>query len=92
MVDLSTTLTPYEFTLGYVVAPEFRGMGFASEAVQTLVKELRPLALPGMSIQSRAKVDNPASWHVLENAGFEQEATDTYAIDGTVLHRYRLSF
>jgi RimJ/RimL family protein N-acetyltransferase len=63
-----------ELELGYVVAPEARGRGVASEALRLLtdwaVRELDPLR-----IQLQISADNPASKRVASNAGYVYEGT-----------------
>jgi RimJ/RimL family protein N-acetyltransferase len=58
--------------IGYLIAPQARGRGYATAAVRTLTEwGFRELGLA--RIQWRAEVGNAASWRVAEKAGFAME-------------------
>jgi RimJ/RimL family protein N-acetyltransferase len=54
--------------LGYWIARQFWGRGFATEACSALVDMARALRLP--SLEGAHFIDNPASGRVLEKLGF----------------------
>jgi RimJ/RimL family protein N-acetyltransferase len=56
-------------TLGYVLAPEFWGKGYVSEAVEAMVESAFSLT-QAIEINASVRVENPASRRVLEKAGF----------------------
>jgi len=56
-------------TLGYVLAPECWGRGYASEAVDAMKNAGFSLTL-AIEINASVRVENPASRRVLEKAGF----------------------
>ena len=56
-------------TLGYVLAPEAWGKGYASEAVAAMVDAAFALT-SCVEINASVRVENPASRRVLEKAGF----------------------
>ena len=56
-------------TLGYALAPEFWGNGYASEAVAAIVEAAFSLT-QAIAINASVRVENPASRRVLEKAGF----------------------
>jgi RimJ/RimL family protein N-acetyltransferase len=56
-------------TLGYVLAPEFWGKGYVSEAVAAMVEAAFSLTHV-VEINASVRVENPASRRVLEKAGF----------------------
>jgi RimJ/RimL family protein N-acetyltransferase len=56
-------------TLGYVLAPEVWGRGFATEAVNAMVKAAFRLT-EAQAVDANVAVANPASRRVLEKAGF----------------------
>ena len=56
-------------TLGYVLAPEFWGKGYASEAVAAMVEAAFSLTRV-VEVNASVRVENPASRRVLEKAGF----------------------
>jgi RimJ/RimL family protein N-acetyltransferase len=56
-------------TLGYVLAPEYWGEGYASEAVAAIVDAAFSLTL-AVEIEASVRIENPASRRVLEKAGF----------------------
>jgi ribosomal-protein-alanine N-acetyltransferase len=65
-------VTGHRAQVGYVVHEPFRGRGFATRAVQSLVEQLE--ITPGMSrIWATCALDNPASTRVLQKCGFECE-------------------
>jgi RimJ/RimL family protein N-acetyltransferase len=60
--------------IGYLIAPQARGRGYATAAVRALTEwGFRELGLA--RIQWRAEVGNAASWRVAEKAGFAMEGT-----------------
>ena len=56
-------------TLGYALAPEFWGNGYASEAVAAMVEAAFSLT-QAIDINASVRVENPASRRVLEKARF----------------------
>jgi RimJ/RimL family protein N-acetyltransferase len=56
-------------TLGYVLAPEFWGKGYVSEAAAAMVEAAFSLTHV-VEINASVRVENPASRRVLEKAGF----------------------
>jgi RimJ/RimL family protein N-acetyltransferase len=56
-------------TLGYALAPEVWGRGYATEAVRAVVDSVFTLS-PVVEIEASVQVQNPASHRVLEKAGF----------------------
>jgi ribosomal-protein-alanine N-acetyltransferase len=65
--------------IGYVIAPEERGHGYATEAVKIMVDYLfstRNIVRIGSAIH----VENTASQKVLEKAGFTSEGTERKGI------------
>jgi RimJ/RimL family protein N-acetyltransferase len=58
-----------EVEIGYVLAPQMWGKGFASEAVRMIVDTVFALT-PAVRIQANSRVHNRASRRVLEKAGF----------------------
>jgi RimJ/RimL family protein N-acetyltransferase len=56
-------------TLGYTLAPEIWGRGFASEAVAAVVTAAFKLTRV-LEIEASVRIENPASRRVLEKAGF----------------------
>jgi RimJ/RimL family protein N-acetyltransferase len=56
-------------TLGYALAPEVWGKGFATEAVRAMVDAAFALS-PVVEIEASVQVENPASRRVLEKAAF----------------------
>jgi RimJ/RimL family protein N-acetyltransferase len=61
-------------TLGYVLAPECWGRGYASEAVEAMVNVGFSLT-QAIEINASVRVENPASRRVLEKAGFRFAGT-----------------
>jgi len=61
-------------TLGYALAPEAWGKGYASEAVEAMVEAGFSLT-PAVEINASVRVENPASRRVLEKAGLLFVAT-----------------
>jgi ribosomal-protein-alanine N-acetyltransferase len=60
--------------VGYFLAPEERGKGYCTEAVQLMVDYLF-LSKEIVRIQAHTDVGNVASQRVLEKAGFKKEGT-----------------
>lgn len=60
---------PTDIELGYVLAPQLCGRGFATEAVAEAVNALFRITMAN-SIIANSCVDNPASRQVLEKLGF----------------------
>jgi RimJ/RimL family protein N-acetyltransferase len=58
-----------EVEIGYVIAPEMWGKGFATEAVRMVVDTVFALS-PAMRILANSRSHNPASRRVLEKVGF----------------------
>jgi RimJ/RimL family protein N-acetyltransferase len=58
-----------EAEIGYVIAPEAWGKGFASEAVRMVIDTVFALT-PTARIVASSRAHNPASRRVLEKAGF----------------------
>jgi RimJ/RimL family protein N-acetyltransferase len=58
--------------LGYMLLPAARGHGYATRAVR-LVSSWLLEDLELVRVQARTHPDNPASWRVLERAGFRRE-------------------
>jgi RimJ/RimL family protein N-acetyltransferase len=56
-------------TLGYVLAPEYWGNGYASEAVAAMVHAAFSLT-QAIEVEASVRIENPASRRVLEKAGF----------------------
>lgn len=70
--------------IGYVIAPEFAGRGFASEAAAELLRIcFEDLGLRRVTAECLA--DNAASWRVMEKLGMRREAVTRKAS----LHRTR---
>jgi RimJ/RimL family protein N-acetyltransferase len=65
--------------IGYAIAPEERGHGYATEAVKIMVDYLF-LSRNIVRIGSATHVQNIASQKVLENAGFMKEGTERKGI------------
>jgi RimJ/RimL family protein N-acetyltransferase len=61
-------------TLGYVLAPDLWGNGYASEAVAAMVEAAFSLTHV-LEINASVRVENPASRRVLEKAGFRFVST-----------------
>lgn len=76
-IVLIAPVTPVH--LGYLLAEEAWGQGYASELVQGLVR-----SLPGQEIRAGVSRDNPASARVLEKAGF------TVMDNGAEMRMYRI--
>jgi RimJ/RimL family protein N-acetyltransferase len=60
---------PQEIALGYVIAPEMWGEGYASEAARIVIDTVFGLT-PVTRIVANARINNPASRAVLEKSGF----------------------
>jgi RimJ/RimL family protein N-acetyltransferase len=58
-----------EVEIGYALAPEMWGKGFASEAVRMIVDTIFALT-PAVRILANSRVNNPASRRVLDKSGF----------------------
>ncbi len=58
-----------EVEIGYALAPEMWGKGFATEAVKMVVDTIFALT-PALRILANSRVNNPASRRVLEKSGF----------------------
>ncbi len=65
--------------IGYAIAPQERGHGYATEAVKIMVDYLF-LSKDIVRIGSATSVENTASQKVLEKAGFTREATERKGI------------
>ena len=63
-----------QLELGYVVTPQARGRGVATEALRLLTKWALS-ELGALRIELRISADNPASKRVAENAGYRYEGT-----------------
>jgi len=61
-------------TLGYALAPQAWGKGYATEAVEAMVEAAFSLT-PAVEINASVRVENPASRRVLEKVGFQFLAT-----------------
>ena len=61
-------------TLGYALAPEAWGKGYASEAVEAMVEAAFSLT-HCVEINASVRVENPDARHVLEKVGFKFVAT-----------------
>lgn len=72
LVDLSKDDDEAQFHLGYLLAEQHWGQGFASEMVQGLVEVMRQLG--PLSVLGGVSVDNPASAKILTRAGFVKDA------------------
>lgn len=79
--------------LGYWVAPAFQGAGYASEAVEAVVRHAEAIGLTGLTAQ--AFQDNLPSVKVLTRSGFVYEGEGTlYSVARTAsvpTFRYRLA-
>jgi RimJ/RimL family protein N-acetyltransferase len=71
---------PGHAVIGYEIAPNFRGMGLASEAVLAIVAAARSFGLTQLSAQCRS--NNTASRRVLEKAGFILASAVPFAASG----------
>jgi RimJ/RimL family protein N-acetyltransferase len=60
------------YELGYIVNPRDQRHGYATEAVRALVGHAFA-AMGAHRVIANCNPANPASWHVLENAGFVRE-------------------
>ncbi|HLH12963.1 MAG TPA: GNAT family N-acetyltransferase [Methylovirgula sp.] len=58
-----------EVEIGYALAPEMWGKGYATEAVRMMIDTVFALT-PVLRILANSRVNNPASRRVLEKAGF----------------------
>ncbi|MFZ0729442.1 MAG: GNAT family N-acetyltransferase [Methylovirgula sp.] len=58
-----------EVEVGYVMAPEVWGKGFATEAVRMVIDTIFALT-PAVRVVANSRAHNPASRRVLEKAGF----------------------
>jgi RimJ/RimL family protein N-acetyltransferase len=58
-----------EVEIGYVVAPDMWGKGFAGEAVKMVIDTVFALT-PAVRILANSRLNNPASRRVLEKSGF----------------------
>lgn len=66
--------------IGFLIAPGWRGRGFATAAAGTLARW--GLAELGLArVQWRAAAGNEASWRVAEKAGFRSEGWLRQAMD-----------
>ena len=60
---------PQEVALGYIIAPDMWGEGYASEAARIVIDTVFGLT-PAMRVVANARVNNPGSRAVLEKSGF----------------------
>jgi RimJ/RimL family protein N-acetyltransferase len=60
--------------IGYAMAPEVWGKGYASEAVRALIEVIFSVT-PARCVTAKARVMNPASRRVLEKSGFAHAGT-----------------
>lgn len=58
--------------LSYWLAPEYRGEGYATDAVSLLVEYVFE-TFDARGVYAKAYADNEASWGLLERLGFERE-------------------
>jgi RimJ/RimL family protein N-acetyltransferase len=85
---VTVTITSREHgiaSLGYTIASPFRGRGYATAAVRTVLPiALSPDQLDLFRLEAVAAVENHASRHVLERNGFQFEGVHRsyLAIDG----------
>ena len=63
--------SPREASVGYVLAPDCWGRGYATEAVRAMVDLARQLAL--LRLNALCHAEHTSSAHVLEKCGFTQE-------------------
>jgi RimJ/RimL family protein N-acetyltransferase len=63
--------TPYRASTGYVFAKDAWGKGYATEALRAVVDIARSTGR--IRLYAVCHLDNTASWHVLEKAGFTRE-------------------
>lgn len=69
---VKAVIAEHRAQVGYVVHEPFRGRGFATRAVETLVGRLE--TDPSIArIWATCALDNPASTRVLEKCGFQRE-------------------
>jgi RimJ/RimL family protein N-acetyltransferase len=61
--------SPQEIALGYIIAPDMWGEGYASEAARIVIDTVFGLT-PMTRIVANARVNNPGSRAVLEKSGF----------------------
>jgi RimJ/RimL family protein N-acetyltransferase len=64
-----------EIEIGYWLAAEMRGRGFATEAVTAVLAALRS-AYPSRAIFAECRPENTASWRLLEKVGFRADGSD----------------
>lgn len=64
--------------IGYGVAPEYRGRGYATEGLRLMIEEARKLPIDTDEIYLSVNKDNPASLRVMEkNGGYVVGETET---------------
>ncbi len=63
--------TPYRASTGYVLAKDAWGKGYATEALQAVVKTARAVGL--RRLYAICHTEHGASWRVLEKCGFARE-------------------
>lgn len=66
--------------IGYGVAPDHRGQGYATLAVLAVLPELRGRGV--QTVTAESALSNPASGRVLAKAGFVQTGTSTDVEEG----------
>lgn len=72
---------PAAVTVGYEIAPACMGLGYATEALQTLVRHL--IGLPGItSVCADTTADHGASRRVMEKAGMRWQRDVVERLDG----------
>lgn len=59
-----------EIEIGYVIAPDFQGFGFATEAVRAVLRELRDMGF--RKVTAGFFEENIASFRVMEKLGMKQ--------------------
>jgi [ribosomal protein S5]-alanine N-acetyltransferase len=77
--------------LGYAISEVHAGLGFASEAVQAVLRDARErLQMPALC--AIVKSTNVRSIRVLENAGFEYARMEAFRADEPPVKLYQLAF
>jgi RimJ/RimL family protein N-acetyltransferase len=60
--------------IGYWVGTSFQGLGYAQEATSTVIAELTQ-AYDGLEIIAECRLENEASWNLLQKLGFRSTGT-----------------
>lgn len=74
--ELRTTFYPIAWDVSYAVLPEYRGKGYASEALTVFTGFLKQFSIPVAYLDISSL--NPASEHVAAKAGYKKDADSSH--------------